>query len=77
MGACDARIVHPWFKALLSAPRAADGVGLEFSNSTMPHRFSGLEPMMGTEPALLAENLPPPVVRSPGTFCHVVAIDLC
>ena len=22
-------------------------------------------------------NLPPPVVRAPGTFCHVVAIDLC
>jgi hypothetical protein len=22
-------------------------------------------------------NLPPPVVRAPGTFCHVVPIDLC
>jgi len=27
--------------------------------------------------AISLGNLPPPVVRAPGTFCHVVAIDLC
>ena len=36
------------------------------------------ERVTGIEPALSAwENLPPPVVRAPGTFCHVVAFDLC